>query len=230
VVIGSGIRGSKLRLPGRLLAELPGAHVLDGLGIPVEPRLPDTENTETRNTETECNRGCAGTVLSVSWAARRGTDMKRLAIAAVIAAGALGITLTAVSSATATTQRPATTQKQNVVVLDCLTKPRVEPRTFVLTCADGNAYLDKLSWTSWTPRMATATGVFARNDCIPSCVGGHFHSYPVLAVLWGPVAYHHGQRLNKLTLIFPGARPAVFNGHKWVPGPVTVTNPLWGSN
>lgn len=33
VVIGSGIRGSKLRLPGRLLAELPGAQVLDGLGL-----------------------------------------------------------------------------------------------------------------------------------------------------------------------------------------------------
>jgi prolyl-tRNA editing enzyme YbaK/EbsC (Cys-tRNA(Pro) deacylase) len=37
VVIGSGIRGSKLRLPGRLLTELPGAQVLDGLGIPVLP-------------------------------------------------------------------------------------------------------------------------------------------------------------------------------------------------
>ncbi|MBV9451420.1 MAG: YbaK/EbsC family protein [Streptosporangiaceae bacterium] len=34
VVIGSGIRGSKLRLPGRLLAGLPDAQVLDGLGIP----------------------------------------------------------------------------------------------------------------------------------------------------------------------------------------------------
>ena len=32
VVIGSGIRASKLRLPGRLLAELPGAEVLPGLG------------------------------------------------------------------------------------------------------------------------------------------------------------------------------------------------------
>jgi len=32
-VIGSGIRGSKLWLPGRLLAELPGAQVLPGLGI-----------------------------------------------------------------------------------------------------------------------------------------------------------------------------------------------------
>jgi prolyl-tRNA editing enzyme YbaK/EbsC (Cys-tRNA(Pro) deacylase) len=33
VVIGSGIRGSKLWLPGALLAELPGAEVLPGLGI-----------------------------------------------------------------------------------------------------------------------------------------------------------------------------------------------------
>jgi prolyl-tRNA editing enzyme YbaK/EbsC (Cys-tRNA(Pro) deacylase) len=33
VVIGSGIRGSKLWLPGGVLAELPGAEVLTGLGI-----------------------------------------------------------------------------------------------------------------------------------------------------------------------------------------------------
>lgn len=31
VLIGSGIRGSKLILPGRLLAELPGAEVVEGL-------------------------------------------------------------------------------------------------------------------------------------------------------------------------------------------------------
>ncbi len=35
VVVGSGIRGSKLWLPGRLLAGLPGARVLPGLGVPV---------------------------------------------------------------------------------------------------------------------------------------------------------------------------------------------------
>jgi prolyl-tRNA editing enzyme YbaK/EbsC (Cys-tRNA(Pro) deacylase) len=33
VVIGSGIRGSKLWLPGRLLGELPAAAVLPGLGV-----------------------------------------------------------------------------------------------------------------------------------------------------------------------------------------------------
>ena len=34
VVIGSGIRGSKLRLPGALLAALPAAEILPGLGLP----------------------------------------------------------------------------------------------------------------------------------------------------------------------------------------------------
>jgi prolyl-tRNA editing enzyme YbaK/EbsC (Cys-tRNA(Pro) deacylase) len=33
IVVGSGIRGSKLRLPGRLLADLPGAEVLPDLGV-----------------------------------------------------------------------------------------------------------------------------------------------------------------------------------------------------
>jgi prolyl-tRNA editing enzyme YbaK/EbsC (Cys-tRNA(Pro) deacylase) len=35
VVVGSGLRRSKLVLPGAALAELPGAQVLDGLGQPV---------------------------------------------------------------------------------------------------------------------------------------------------------------------------------------------------
>ena len=38
VVIGSGIRGSKLRLPGRLVAAIPSAQVLPGLGVPVNPQ------------------------------------------------------------------------------------------------------------------------------------------------------------------------------------------------
>ena len=37
LVIGSGVRGSKLLVPGKLLASLPGAEVLDGLGLPVSP-------------------------------------------------------------------------------------------------------------------------------------------------------------------------------------------------
>ncbi len=35
VIIGSGIRGSKVRLPGALLGRLPGAEVVEGLATPV---------------------------------------------------------------------------------------------------------------------------------------------------------------------------------------------------
>jgi prolyl-tRNA editing enzyme YbaK/EbsC (Cys-tRNA(Pro) deacylase) len=34
VVVGSGLRRSKIWLPGRALAQLPGAEVIDGLGLP----------------------------------------------------------------------------------------------------------------------------------------------------------------------------------------------------
>ena len=37
VVIGSGIRGSKIVLPGAALAGLPGASVIEGLGLAVPP-------------------------------------------------------------------------------------------------------------------------------------------------------------------------------------------------
>ena len=37
VVVGSGTRGSKLALPGRVAAALPGADVLEGLGQPLPP-------------------------------------------------------------------------------------------------------------------------------------------------------------------------------------------------
>jgi hypothetical protein len=36
-----------------------------------------------------------------------------------------------------------------------------------MTCADGNGQFDKLAWTSWTPRLASAAGTLEENDCIP---------------------------------------------------------------
>ena len=43
VVVGSGIRGSKLWLPGALLAALPNAQVLEELGRPIEPVEPGAD-------------------------------------------------------------------------------------------------------------------------------------------------------------------------------------------
>ena len=35
-IVGSGIRGSKILLPGEVLAALPGAEVVEGLGLPID--------------------------------------------------------------------------------------------------------------------------------------------------------------------------------------------------
>jgi len=146
------------------------------------------------------------------------------AVIATIAAGVLGVTLAATS---ASASAPSSHTVKTKVVINCLNKPQVKPHDFVLACADGNSTLTRLSWTSWTTKLASASGTLVQNDCLPSCVGGHFHSYPTLIVLWGSAQYRHGHRYTKLTVIFTGARPLVFNGQKWVPGPQSYTIPLW---
>lgn len=157
------------------------------------------------------------------------------AILATIAAGTLGITLSAASSASAApssaakaaSKTAATTttaaSKHNVVVINCQNKAQVEPRDFVLACADGNIALERLGWTSWTPKLASAFGTYVANDCIPNCAEGHFHSYPAIAVLWRPVRYGHsgGVRFSDLTVIFTGSRP------QWLKGSHTLTSSLW---
>ena len=112
------------------------------------------------------------------------------------------------------------------VVLDCPGLPAlVRPKNYILTCADGYVQLQKLSWTSWTPGLASATGILVKNTCTPSCVAGHFRTYPVLAVLWGKAAVknHPGQQCyTRLTLIYPGSRPAGLPQTQTIPLPTSL--------
>jgi hypothetical protein len=148
---------------------------------------------------------------------------------------ALGVALSAVASTAHASARsgvhPGGLYSERIVVLNCLGKPQVRPSSFVLACADGNDYLTKLSWTSWSPSLASAYGIQEENDCIPYCAAGHFHSYPVDVIYWGSTALHGEpgtQRYTTVTLLYPGARPQIYNGHKYVRGPDTVTMSLWG--
>jgi hypothetical protein len=166
-------------------------------------------------------------------------------ILAMAVAAVLGVSITAASSASDRTgAQPQAAQRQSAqkrfaqqqsaqkqtatVVLNCLGKPQVKPGDLVLACADGNSSLIGMSWTSWTPKLASATGIVEQNDCVPDCAEGHLHRYPVLAMLWGPAGYAGGHRYSEITLVFPGARPPIYNGHQWVTGPRTVTSGLWG--
>jgi hypothetical protein len=74
--------------------------------------------------------------------------------------------------------------------------PSVEPAEIVLACADYNAILESLHWTSWTATSATAVGTFVYNDCTPNCAEGHFHHVPGTRVtLTVPVRSASGQQV-----------------------------------
>jgi hypothetical protein len=153
-------------------------------------------------------------------------------LASVVTAFAItGLTLGLAGSAHATPVRPNVSPAQTVV-FDCPSQhAMVRPKTFILTCADGNALFDKLSWSSWTPGLASATGSLVLNDCTPFCADGHFHSYPAVVVFWGSKAVknHPGEHCyTMLTEILTGPRPRYYDyaTHKWVAAPVTQTYPL----
>jgi hypothetical protein len=158
-------------------------------------------------------------------------------LVSVLAAAGLALGLSASASATAAHSAAATsvsaTTAPRIVVFDCpgQAKALVEPRNFILTCADANSVLGKLSWTSWTPGVASATGVLEENDCTPYCAAGHFHSFPALVILWGDTAVknHPGEHCYaKMTIILTGTRPRYYDylTHKWVTAPVTQTTAL----
>jgi hypothetical protein len=148
-----------------------------------------------------------------------------------VAAAALTITgLTLSGSAQAAPAHPNAAPAARMVVFDCPGQhAMVRPKSFVLACADGNAALVKLAWSTWVPGLASAKGTLVQNDCTPYCAAGHFHRYPALVVLWGSKAVGSGEHAyTKLTLILTGARPGYYDSvhHKWVYAPVTQTFPL----
>jgi hypothetical protein len=159
-----------------------------------------------------------------------------LALAAVCALGlsfgVSGPASAAPAAATARGSAPAAKSlfSERTVVISCLGRPEVSPGNFTLACGDGDDWLSGLSWTSWTPRLASGYGTQTEDDCIPYCAAGHYHSYPVLVVLWGTAALRGNPgtlRYTNMTLLYTGARPEVYNGHRYVEGPATVTMSLW---
>ena len=153
--------------------------------------------------------------------------MKRARLGASIIS-ALAIALLSISlavQARASAARPASGPIQTVV-LDCPGQSAlVRPKTYILTCADGYVSLNKLSWTSWTPGLASATGTLVKNTCTPSCVAGHFKTYSALVVLWGKAAVknHPGQQTyTRMTIIYPGSRPAGLGQTQTIPLPTSL--------
>ncbi len=151
-----------------------------------------------------------------------------IAVLAVIGAGT-GIGLAASAGAATRTTAVSATHTPTYVIADC-SELQVKPSSYILACADGNAGLEHLDWTTWSAKLASGYGTFYENDCTPTCVDGHFHTYPALVVLWGSGAvkgHPADRRYTEITLIFTTSkRPSVVfykNGKAHYTYPVTQT-------
>ena len=80
----------------------------------------------------------------------------------------------------------------------------VRPTGIVLSCADANTALEKLTWTAWGASKARATGFFSENDCSPTCVAGMFHGYKAIVTLSDPKSVKGAKVFTKARVVFPG--------------------------
>jgi hypothetical protein len=90
---------------------------------------------------------------------------------------------------------------------DITAGPAVTPSTIVLACADANARLTHLAWTSWTPSFATASGEYTRNTCTPSCAQGTFVTSPALVRLAYPIQTGAGRQFASVSYIYTNPSP-----------------------
>ena len=105
---------------------------------------------------------------------------------------------------------------------DCLGEdPMQQPETYVLTCADGNAGLESLSWSAWGEAVAHAQGEFVTNSCEPSCAEGELVRFPVTVRAEGLRRMEASQVYGAVTVHFVDARPeGMAADERFVVGPV----------
>ena len=60
-----------------------------------------------------------------------------------------------------------------------------KPGVFFKYCADGGVSVGQIQWDSWSKVGASGRGVYAINDCKPTCVAGKLHKTDVRVTLTG---------------------------------------------
>jgi hypothetical protein len=89
-----------------------------------------------------------------------------------------------------------------------------------LACADDNAVLIALRWSSFGGSSAQGKGTLETNTCTPSCAQGKFVRYPVAVKAGDRRTCKSGLRVyNEVTLRFTGRAPSSAKGLKhWTLG------------
>jgi hypothetical protein len=93
---------------------------------------------------------------------------------------------------------------------DC-TKPKVEPRSITLTCADAGIVLKHMRWSTWnTPKVKGRGHVYIKS-CKPNCAAGGVKKFKVKVTLLNPMPSTCGGRMLRMYrrahLRFPDRQP-----------------------
>jgi len=76
-----------------------------------------------------------------------------------------------------------------------------KPGVFFKYCADGGVAVGQIQWDSWSKVGASGRGVYAINDCTPTCVAGKLHKTDVRITLTGTTPLKVVDKKNVLSHI-----------------------------
>jgi len=94
---------------------------------------------------------------------------------------------------------------------------------------DSTAFLDKMTWSSWSATEAVGTGTYELDGCDPNCAAGPIYHVPAVVTLSNPVkaCSSSGPRWfwTRATFRFPNGLPQALQGdsapqNPWVFSPV----------
>jgi hypothetical protein len=122
----------------------------------------------------------------------------------LLAAGVLAAAATGTAAVLADGAAASPASSSVVIVNACTGHGQVKPgKAYGVECMPSSVYFTGLKWVSWKS-VAYGSGTLKVNNCNPSCVKGHYVSYPVLTVAWRPEAWpgHSGKYFTRLTFIY----------------------------
>ena len=111
----------------------------------------------------------------------------------------------------------------DTTIVNCRGNQVVKPKQIVITCADAQISIVKITWTSWTANEARGRGTLAWNTCLPTdCADGIVQTYRARITLGGVASGPDGTVFSQVRLAFPnGGGPAGL-----YTGSYTIDNPI----
>jgi hypothetical protein len=99
--------------------------------------------------------------------------------------GLATLAIVALAAATVAVAASGTAAKPAFAPKDC-SKPRIEPKTITITCADANFFVKIRHWAVFNKVEARGKGKAMINTCMPDCASGEFKAYKVKVHLKKP--------------------------------------------